>query len=590
MTAPARHAAVLDRYRVVEGSCLDCAGDVAGTLGRLPGVTDVRVLTSSGIVVITHDGPLDPAAVDAQAQRIGLRLAPATRLSPPAERIWWRQPKLIALAVAAIFLAAGLIAEKGLGADAFAIVLYLAGVLVGGIFPVRSALQAMRSRRLTISTLLVVATVGAVALGVFEEAALLVVVFSLGELLEDYTSDKARGSIRALMALTPPVARRRDTDGALADVPVEELLPGDLVVVRPGERLPTDGEVAAGRSAVDQSPVTGESIPVEVTVGSQVFGGTVNGNGTLDVRVTKEYADTTLARIIRQVEEAQAHAGTAQRFADRFGAVYTPAIFVLAAVIAIVGPLASGDARTWLYRSLVVLTVSCSCALVISVPVSVVAAISRAARDGILIKGGAYLERLARLGAVAFDKTGTLTRGRPELTDIVMAADAPEPTLAWAAAIEEASEHPLARALVEGARGRGLRWSTASDAQAQPGVGVAGRVEGHDVFVGRPTNTLPASLAGDVGRLEAAGKTVVVVSVDGRAAAVIAVADELRPEARASVAALRRHDVEHVVMLTGDNDRTAAAIAAQAGIDQWRSGLLPEDKTTAVNELTASYG
>lgn len=334
-TAGARETTLADkpmrsRFRVTTGSCLDCAGDIAGGLRQLPGVQAVEVLSTAGIIVVEHSGQATPEAVRQKAVQFGLGLAPAERRGVAREQPWWRQPKMIALIVASVLLGAGLLAEKLLHLEMLASGLYVATLLIGGFYPARSGLQALRTGRLTISTLLVAAAAGAVALGVFEEAALLVVVFSLGEVLEDYAADRARGAIRALMALTPPTAQRRTPGGTLETVPVEELAPGEIIVVRPGERLPTDRGVVAGSSAVDQSPVTGESLPVEVTLGTPVFGGTVNGTGALEVQATREYADTTLAHIIRQVEEAQASKSQAQRFADRFGASYTPFMFGLA--------------------------------------------------------------------------------------------------------------------------------------------------------------------------------------------------------------------------------------------------------------------
>ena len=378
----------------------------------------------------------------------------------------------------------------------------------------------------------------------------------------------------------------------LRSVPVEVLLPGDIVVVRPGERIPTDGRVVSGSSSVDQSPVTGESVPVEVTPGSVVFGGTVNGTGALEVEVTREYADTTLARIIRQVEEAQASKGQAQRFADRFGAIYTPIMFMLAAVVALVPPLFGGDWREWVYRGLVVLTVSCSCALVISVPVAVVAAISRAARDGILIKGGVYLESLGAIRAVAFDKTGTLTLGRPRVTDVLpISGLASDEVLRLAAGVEAASEHPLAEAILRAAIDRGIFWDLARDLRAIPGVGVEASVDGRRLFLGRPNGAgVSSETRARLAAFEAEGKTAVLLAEGDRALGVIAVADELRPDARWVVESVRELGIGHMLMLTGDNEGVAEAVAASAGIDDWRAGLLPQDKTEAVSSLRATYG
>ena len=596
------------RFRVAEG-CLDCAGDLQGALSRLAGVQAVEVLGAAGIVTVSHDGRLDPAMVSEQAGRLGVRLAPADTpaarpaAAPGQRQGWWRTPRLGALAAAGVLLLAGLAADKLAHQHSLGTALYLATVAVGGIFPVRTAIDVLRRRRLTIGTLLLIATAGALALGVVSEAAMLVVVFSLGGVLEDYVSDRARGAIRALMALAPPTAHRLDADGCMVEVPVEQLQAGELVLVRPGERLPTDGEVVAGSSAVDQSPVTGESVPVEATVGTAVFGGTVNGTGAFTLRVAKPYQDTVLARIIRQVEQAQAHKGRAQRFADRFGATYTPVMVALAVLVALVPPLLAGDWRGWLYQGLVVLVVSCSCALVISVPVAVVAAVSRAAHDGILIKGGAHLEALGRVHVVALDKTGTLTGGRPRLTDVVPFDGHDErAVLALAAAVEAQSEHPLAAAIVAAAHQRGLAWAPGAELRAIPGVGVETTVAGRRLFVGRADGrngrvALTGQAAQRLTELEAAGKTTVVLAdIDGtseqppgRPLGLLAVADQLRPDATQAVAELHALGLR-VAMLSGDHQRVAAAIAHQAGINDWHAGLLPEHKTSAIQALRRAHG
>jgi Zn2+/Cd2+-exporting ATPase len=503
-------------------------------------------------------------------------------------------PPLLLLAVAALSLVTGLVAEHLFAAAVPATALYLLTVAVGGVYPVRAAVAALRRRRMTIGTLLVIATAGALSLGVAGEAALLVVVYSLGEVLEDWVTDRARGSIRALMALAPPTAYRERDDGTTSEVPVERLGVGDVVLVRPGERVPTDSVVVAGHSSVDTSPITGESVPVEATAGVEVFGGTINGGGALRVQVAKPYADTVLARVIVEVEQAQARRGRAQRFADRFGAVYTPLMIGLAVLVAATGPLVGLDWRSAVYRALVVLVVSCSCALIISVPVAVVTGIARAARDGILIKGGIHLEALARLRVVAFDKTGTLTTGRPRLTAVVAGEGwAEQDVLTVAAAVEGASEHPLAAAVIAAARDRSLPIKIGRDIQAMPGLGVQAVLpDGRAGYVGRPgtPTDLPDRLADCAGQLETAGNTVVAVVVDGQPAGLLAVADEVRPDARPAVAALAARGIEHVVMLTGDNARVAAAVATSAGIPHWRSGLLPADKTRAVESLAAERG
>ncbi len=588
VTGSAAESLACDRYRVARG-CLDCAGDVPGLLGGLPGAQQVEVLGAAGIVVIRHDGRVTPELVARQTAQLGVDLSPAGEPARTADGgRWWRSPRVLLLAAAELLLDAGLAAGHLAGQHTLAAGLYLATVAVGGIFPVRSAWQVLRRRRLSIGALLVAGTIGALALGVFAEAAMLVVVFAAGGLMEDYVADKARSSIRALMSLAPPVAARLRPDGITTPVPVQDLKPGDLVLVRPGERLPTDGQVTAGASWVDQSPVTGESIPAEAAPGSEVFGGTLNGSGTLTVQVTKPYQDTVLARVIEQVEQAQARRGTAQRFADKFGAIYTPAMFTVAALTGIAGPAAGLTVREAVYRGLVILVVSCSCALVISVPTAVIAAISRGARDGILIKGGIHLETLAKVSSVAFDKTGTLTAGKPVLTDLIpLGSRRRDAVLGLAAAAEAASEHPLTAAIVAAATRRGLAVTPAADARATPGVGVHGTVGGRQVSVGRPpaAGSLPGPAGQQLAALQDDGKTAVLVTVDGRPAGLAGIADQLRPEAADTVTSLRRLGISRVVMLTGDNPATAAAIAKAAGISDWRAGLLPEDKTAAVAAL-----
>jgi Cd2+/Zn2+-exporting ATPase len=586
--------AAVARSRFRLNSCCAVSTSDLDAVRALPGVAEVQLFGAVRLVVVAHDGVSDEAILQAAATR-GVTLLPEAPRVATTQRAWWHRPELFNLAAAAVLLATALILEHLLNMSSAAVVFFVGTVVVGGMYPLRHAIEVLRARRFTIGVLLVAVAIGALILGRFGEAAVLVVAFTLGEVLEGFAADRARGSIRALMALAPIDATRRRPDGHTEVVPVEALARGDMVLVRPGERLPTDGHVSAGASWVDQSPVTGESMPVEVLPGSTVFGGSVNGAGALELQVTAIYQDTVLARIVREVEQAQAHQGRAQRFADRFGAIYTPTMFGLAGAVVLLGPVFGLGWSEAFYRGLVVLVVSCSCALVISVPVTVVSGIARAARDGILIKGGAYLEALARVDTIAFDKTGTLTQGRPALTAIV-AIDEPDENrlLTLAASIEALSEHPVASAVVAAAQQRGLSLLPASNVTAQPGVGITGSVAGRQLHLGRLNSAKHVHrLATEaIAKLEGAGFTPIVIIEHGDAAdkttrilGVLGVADQPRSDAPAAVAALRELGIHRLVMLTGDNQRVADRLAHQLGLEDVLAELLPADKTTAVAEL-----
>ena len=472
----------------------------------------------------------------------------------------------------------------------------------------RAGWGALRAtRRPDMNALMTVAVIGALALGEYAESSVVVFLFSLGELLEALTMDRARGAVRALMALRPPEATRRTPQGE-ERVPVEALAVGDLVLIRPGERIPADGRVREGHSAVDQSPITGESLPVEKGVGDEVYAGTVNGPGALTVEVTRPASDSTLARIIHLVEEAQERRAPSQRLVDRFAAVYTPAVVAGAALVATVPPLLGlGGLADWLYRALVLLVIACPCALVISTPVAVVSGLAAAARAGILIKGGLHLEELARLRAVALDKTGTLTVGEPRLVGGQCAnhvgespQECPEclDLLAKAAAVEARSGHPLARAVVRAAQELGVadRYGPAQRVESQPGRGVQGEVAGHAVRVGSHAYVHEGRAEEDdfcrrVDAVSARGRTAVVVEdVCCASRAYGVVADTLRPEAPAVIRALKGMGILRTVMLTGDNPAVAERVARAAGVDEFQAGLLPHQKVEAVGALLERYG
>jgi Zn2+/Cd2+-exporting ATPase len=569
---------------------LDCASEVAlieQHLARVPGVCSVRASAVTGQATVVHT--LEPGSVERLLAQVGLQAAEARRLAAPAPRA---TGTLVALALAALGVAAGFVSMP------LAVVFYLPAILIGGAPIARKGWQRARHGALDMNVLMSVAVLGAMAIGEWGEGAATVVLFSLAQLLEARSLERARRAISGLMDLAPETAVVL-RDGAEAQVPAAQVARGETIVVAPGARFPLDGIVERGRSDVDQSPLTGESLPVPREPGEGVFAGSINGSGALTVRVTRPAAETTLARILRRVEEAQASRAPTQGFVERFARVYTPAVIALALLTALVPPLLAGGAwLAWTYRALVLLVVACPCALVISTPVSIVSALTAASRRGVLVKGGAHLEELGRVRAVVFDKTGTLTRGAPEVTDVLPAHGAAAlEVLALAAAVEARAAHPLALAVLARARHEGLVPVPAADVVEIPGRGVRGLVDGREVLVGShrlfdERGLCDHQLDETLARLEAEGKTAVLVGRPGSAAPVLgalAVADALRPEAREAVGALHAAGVG-VAVLSGDNARTTDAIARQLGIETALANLLPEDKVARLLELRAQRG
>jgi len=460
--------------------------------------------------------------------------------------------------------------------------LFVAATVAGGAFPARRALVAIRTRTVDINVLMVIAVCGALALRQWFEGASVVFLFALAQWLEARTLERARQAIRALVEFSPREAIVK-RNGVEQREPVETIPVGAEIVVRPGDKIPLDGRVLAGHGDVNQAPITGESLPVDKGPGDEVYAGTINGRGSLDLEVIRVGRDTRLARIIHLVEAAQARRAPVQSFVDRFARIYTPAVIALAAVVAVVPPLAlGGDASTWIYRSLVLLVIACPCALVISTPVSIVAALSAAARNGVLIKGGAHLERLAEVRVVAFDKTGTLTRGEPRVNDVI-AVDGEQPShvLRYAAAVEARSEHALARAISHRASELGLEVPAARGFMSTPGRGAEARVDERHVIVGNDALLAARGIAVPPESTEALrqrGATVVCVAVDGQLLGFIAVADPLRDTARETIEMLRLHGVRRVAMLTGDHAVTARAVAADLALDDNHPGLMPDEK------------
>ncbi|WXJ95661.1 Cadmium-transporting ATPase [Neomoorella carbonis] len=499
--------------------------------------------------------------------------------------------------IAAGALAAAYVVERAVGAATIFIPLFLTAMIAGGWGNARKAWYSLPRLDFNMSVLMTIAVIGAAALGEWEEGAAVAFLYSVSEMLESWTMGRVRRSIRALMDIAPRAARIRRQAGEEIEVPVEEIQVGDVMIVHPGEKIAMDGRIIKGVSAVNEAPITGEAVPVAKGPGAEVYAGTLNTHGSLEVEVTKLVRDTTIARIIHLVEEAQARRAPSQAFVDRFAAVYTPIVLALAAGIVLVPPLLLGYPwGPWIYRGLALLVVACPCALVVSTPVAIVSAIGNAARNGVLIKGGVYLEQAGALTAVAFDKTGTLTKGEPTVTDIIpLGRLAEEELLQIAASLEARSEHPLAQAVVKAAEARGLTIKPAEDFNALTGRGARGVVSGRTVYIGNlglftELGMETKAVAGRVRLLQEEGKTAMVVATAEDFLGIIAVADEVRETSAAAIAALKRSGIRRTVMLTGDNETTARTIASRVGVDEFRAELLPQDKVKAVQELLQQYG
>ena len=631
--------------------CASCAATIRGALERLPGVSDVKLSVMSETLTLALDETQTKRdAIEKRIASLGFTtavVAPKTRASSPAAGVlrehedhaghdhaghshshgddggaatqgtadtvskqpvdaghglpghvheatpdgvsWYQTNKgRLVLTTGALLGAAW---ASSLIWPAAAHWAFIAACVIG-IVPVARKAYAAASAGMpfTIEMLMTIAATGALFIGAAEEAALVVFLFAVGEVLEGVAADRARASIRALGELVPKTAIVQE-NGETRTIDAAALIIGQTVLVRPGDRIPADGEITDGVSGIDESPVTGESVPKTKSVGDPVFAGSVNSEAALRVRVTKAAEDNTIARIIRLVEEAQEARAPTERFIDRFSRIYMPAIVGLAVLVAIVPPLMlGGEWSVWVYRALALLLIGCPCALVISVPASIAASLSTGARQGLLMKGGVVIEAAAKTGIVAFDKTGTLTQGRPRVTEVVALGRTEREIVELAASVETGSSHPLALAIIERAKGHAIPVRNATEAKAIAGQGVTGTLDGVTIFVGAPRHALSRASFDDqakaaVEQLETAGKTVAAVIADGVLAGLIAMRDEPREDAAAGIAELKAMGIRSL-MLTGDNARTGAAIAGSLGMEH-KAELMPEDKVAAIKVLSA---
>lgn len=581
---------VHESLRIEGMDCPTCATVIEHALGRLDGVLEAKVSYAAERLRLEYDSEKSShRAVVHRIEALGYRV-----LTLEADAGWWAEHRELVFSVAAgALLLGGWLG--GLAGAPYAVSLgfYLGAYACGGFFTGRDAVQSLWAKRFDIDTLMLVAAVGAAALGDWAEGALLLFLFSLGHALEHSAMDRARHAIEALADLAPKTAIVR-RDGAEVEVAVEELLRGDVVIVKPGQRLPADGKITEGNSAVDQSPVTGESAPVDKGTGDLVFAGTVNGDGVLFVKVTKLTTENTLARMVRLVSDAQTQKSPTQNLTDRIERVFVPLVLIGAGLLIAVPPLFGFPFAESFYRAMAVLVAASPCALAIGTPAAVLSAVARAAQRGVLIKGGVHLENLGRLTAIAFDKTGTITEGKPRLTDVVAFGATENEVLALAAALESRSGHPLAQAIVAAARERGLRWDEPADVAAVNGKGIRATLGVQRLEIGNlklfEGEAMSAEVTAQVERLESAGRTTMLVRADGRFAGVVGLMDTPRAGVAAVLIELRSLGVTKTVMLTGDNARVARAVAQAVGLDDVRASLLPEDKIAIVADLVKEYG
>ncbi len=594
---------------------MDCAEDVGALraeLAPLSGVDDLAFDVLNGKMTVNYsEKQVSPEDLVAAVARAGLRAEPwqeSVAASEPGG--WVRWGRTVMTSISGLLLVAGLTThvatsgwraaiggQEGLSMPLASRFLYLGALIAGAWYVAPKAWRALFRLRPDMNLLMTVAVIGALVIDEFFEAAAVAFLFALSLALESWSVGRARRAIGALMSLSPQTARVLGADGTEEIVEVADVSVGSTIVVRPGDKFPLDGRIAKGETTVNQAPITGESLPVAKSVGNEVYAGTINEDGAVEFVTTKPAENTTLARIIRMVGDAQSKRSPSEQWVERFALYYTPSVMALALAVMVLPPFALGGAwSTWFYQGLVLLVIACPCALVISTPVSIVAALTTAARQGVLIKGGPYMEAPARLKAVAMDKTGTLTEGHPEVRRVIpLSGHTEAEVLEIAAAVEARSEHPLAKAVVRAAESRNIRPPAAEDLQAIKGKGARATVGGQQVWLGshrllEERGQETPDMHEELEAMERDGSSVVVVGRDGHVCGLIALADRIRPDAKTALERMRASGIDQIIMLTGDNRGTGEAIGREAGVDEVRAELLPEDKVAAIEELVRRHG
>lgn len=583
------HHEVID----IEGmDCSDCALVIEHSVGRIDGVMSVAVNYAAQKMRLEYDArKTDRKAVEKRVRSLGYQI--------PVEgvRSWYQKNRELIFSLAAgLLLLLGWLSQTFFGlSEQAAIALYAGAYLMGGWDVSRHAWHALRERHFDTDLLMVLAAIGAAILGDFAEGALLLFLFSMGHALEERALDRARAAVRALADLAPKTALVRRDDAEL-EIPVEQLNLEDVVIVQPGVRMPIDGVILSGGSGVDQSPVTGESVPVDKVPGDKVFAGSVNGEGALQVQVTRLSRDSTLARVMKMVEEAQTQKSPTQQITEKFERWFVPVVLIGDALLIALPPLFGVPFQESFLRAMTLLVAASPCALALGTPAAILAGVAQAARNGILVKGGAHLENLGRLKAIAFDKTGTVTYGKPEVTDVFGYEADQSQILSLAAALESRSAHPLAQAVVRAAQSRGLSFPQVEDVESITGRGLHSSFNGQAVLAGslalmdKKGVAITEAQRMQLEELQANGKTIMLIAINSKLSGALALADTLRPDAPAMMAALKKMGVRETIMLTGDNPRVAAAIAQQAGLSDFRAGLMPDDKVTEIRSLVQTHG
>ncbi|RAL21940.1 heavy metal translocating P-type ATPase [Thermoflavimicrobium daqui] len=586
-------------YRVQGFTCANCAAQFEKNVCNLSGVKDAKVNFGASKITVYGDASIDE--LEKAGSFENLKITPENQIEQIEKEPFWKRRENIQVLISLILLIGAWLVGNSYGEKSIpTILLYASSILIGGYRLFINGLKNLIRLQFQMNTLMTIAILGAAAIGEWGEGATVVILFAVSEALETFSMDKARQSIRSLMDIAPKQALIR-RNGKEKLIFVEEIQVGDIMIVKPGQKIAIDGIVVKGTSSINQAAITGESLAVAKTMNDEVFAGTLNEEGLLEVKVTKRIEDTTISKIIHLVEEAQAERAPSQAFVDRFAKVYTPAILIAGLLLAVVPPLFfNGDWYDWIYRGLALLVVGCPCALVISTPVSIVTAIGNAARNGVLIKGGIYLEEAGRLEAIAFDKTGTLTKGVPEVTDFISLAQGKDIELMGiSAAIEKNSQHPLASAILRKAEEEGIELNQyqVEDFTSLTGKGVQAKVNGTLYYVGSPAffeELLPKEMTPELyyqsKSLQLQGKTVMALGTESEILALIAVADEVRESSREVIQKLHELGIKKTVMLTGDNASTAKTIGQQLGVAEIHADLLPQDKLEYMKKLRNEIG